>query len=131
MYYFNARVSIGSLKRYPTLHEVEISSSWKSIGDTATLKLPGMGHKLDKLIQPGQPVLIELGYDGHYHPEFEGYVAEVRPNVPFELRLEDEAYWLKRKALVPKAWRHTTLKEVLAYLYDGPLSLHPGDVYSQ
>ena len=127
MYWFNCRVTIGNLKPSPTFSEVEISSSWKSIGDTATLKLPGLRHKLEKLITTGQPVKIEMGYNGQLNTVFEVFVADVLPNVPFELKLEDEAYWLKRR-LVTKAWKKTTLREVLAYLYTGPLDNQVPDV---
>ncbi|WBO85232.1 hypothetical protein [Hymenobacter yonginensis] len=72
-------------------------------------------------------VKVEMGCDGQYFPEFEGYVAEVMPNVPFSLRLEDAAYQLKHET-VNKAWKSISLKEVLRYLYDGPVSLSVPDV---
>lgn len=120
MLYFNARVTVGPYV-WPTLVDFEATSTWKSIGDSGTVKLPGLRNKLEKLISTGMPVLVEMGYDGQYFTEFEGYVAEILPNVPFAIRLEDEAYQLKRQT-VTKAWKHTTLKQVLHYLYDGPIS---------
>ena len=126
MYYFNARVTIGPYV-WPTLSEFEGTSTWKSIGDQATLKLAGLRSKLEKVISTGMKAKVEMGYDGQYFTEFDGYVAEIMPNVPFTVRLEDAAYQLKRQT-VTKSWKHVTLKQVLEYLYDGPLSISVPDV---
>jgi hypothetical protein len=130
MYYFNARVTIGPYV-WPHLSEFETRSSWRTLGDTATLKLGGLRKNLERLITTGMAAKVECGYDGQYFTEFEGYVAEILPNVPFTLRLEDEAYRLKREQVGDghgNAWKHVTLKEVLRYLYDGPLSGSVPDV---
>lgn len=124
MYYFNARVTIGPYV-WPALSEFEATSTWKTIGDTALVKLSGLRSKLEKLVTTGMRAKVECGYDGQYFTEFEGYVAEILPNIPFTLRLEDEAYRFKREQVGDgrgMTWKHVTLKEVLHYLYDGPFS---------
>ena len=126
MYTFNARVTVG---RYvmPTLHDLELTSSWQALGDSGRVRLPGLRHKLENLLKAGDPIKIECGYNGQYATEFDGYVAEVLPNVPFELRLEDESYWLKRQT-TSGSWQSTTLKAVLAHIYPGVVSKDVPDV---
>ncbi|WBO85231.1 hypothetical protein [Hymenobacter yonginensis] len=48
MYSFNARVTIGQFDASLALSEFEATSSWKSIGDSATLKLGGLRTRLEK-----------------------------------------------------------------------------------
>ena len=120
---------------------VSIESGFKSIGDTATVRMPGVltvvepdgttvvgrGQELDKLLRVGDPVEIWLGYDNELVKEFSGYVAELKLTQPFEVRCEDEVYRLKR-APVNKTWQHTTLKALLTELCGQlmpPLVLHP------
>jgi hypothetical protein len=92
---FNAKVTIGPYDASASFSEFEATSTWKSIGDSATLKLGGLRARLENQVTTGMKVIVALGYDGQYFTEFEGYVAEIMPNVPFTLRLEDAAYQLK------------------------------------
>lgn len=120
------RVTIGNYV-FGRLGDVEISSTWKSIGDEATLKMYGSADvenedgtvrrnvALEKVFGVGTPVVIELGYDGELQTEFTGYVAEIKCQVPFEVRLEDEFFHLKRTP-VNKTWKNTTLAQLLAEL---------------
>ena len=124
---FNAKVTIGPYDASASFSEFEGTSTWKSIGDSATLKLGGLRARLENQITTGMKVTVELGYDGQYFPEFEGYVAEIMPTLPFTLRLEDAAYQLKRQT-VTKSWKSVSLKDVLRYLYDGPVSISVPDV---
>lgn len=104
-----------TLDRFTSL---EITSSWKNLGDLAVLKLGGLRGQLNKQLVAGDHVEIKLGYDGELHTEFTGYIAWLLPNQPFELRCVDEVYNLQRID-ISKAWKQTTLKEVIEYVTKG------------
>jgi phage protein D len=125
------RVTIGQIV-YTKISGFEMESTWKNLGDTATLKLYGFVEvedpdgvtdatfsnsvqKLEDLVKIGDPVKVELGYDDQLVTEFEGYVAEIKLTVPFELRLEDGYFNLKRTP-VNRSWKKTTLRKLLADL---------------
>lgn len=124
---FNCRITVGRYV-FNTLNYVEISKSWKTIADTAIVRLPGLKQKLEKVIKSGDPVKIELGYNKNYITEFEGFVAEVMPRVPFELRCEDESYRLKREQIAAKAWKSVKLLDVLKYIAGDIISKQIPDV---
>lgn len=122
-------VRIGDLE-YTKISGFESESTWKNLGDTATLKLYGFVKvygpdgqatqiaKLEDLVKVGDPVEVMLGYDGNLRTEFKGYVAEIKLTVPFEVRLEDEYFHLKRTP-VNRTWKNTTLRKLLAELVPG------------
>lgn len=122
-------VRIGDLE-YSKISGYEAESTWKNLGDTAMLKLYGFVQvygpdgqatqvaKLEDLVKVGDPVEVQLGYDGELRTEFKGFVAEIKLTVPFEVRLEDEYFHLKRTA-VNRTWKHTTLRKLLAELVPG------------
>lgn len=58
---------------------------------------------------------IELGYNGNYVTEFEGYVQNVSRGIPVKLHCEDEMYKLKRRS-VSYSKKSVTLGNLLADL---------------
>lgn len=83
---------------------VHIESSWKMLTDTAEIILPRRirefsGGKISEFFQPGDPVLIELGYDNMLYTEFWGYIKSVETGVPVVIRCEDEMYQLKGRKI--------------------------------
>lgn len=81
-----------------------ITSAWKQLTDTAEVVIPRKirtfeGKQLQEVFSPGDPIRIELGYNGEYSEEFSGYVLTVSRGIPVTLRCEDEMYKLKRKTI--------------------------------
>ncbi len=117
-------IVIGQL-RFLFAHRVQITSARTSLGDTCTIQLPKFWpqykRQLEQGIAPGQPVTVRLGYDGKLETEFEGFVAEVKPTFPLEIRCEDALYLLKRTRLADRTFRHTTVAAVLRYCWSGKL----------
>lgn len=115
----NSHITIGAyVFKSGKLNGVKIKSSRKVIGDTASIFLPNYYHgadRLDTLINEGDAVVIQLGYDGNYKTEFEGYVKEIKPNTPLEIVCDDEIWNLKQEQ-VSMSWKETTLHDVLRYL---------------
>ena len=91
---------------------LEIISSWKHLGELATIKLGKLRGQLNKQLAEGDHVEIRLGYDGVLHTEFLGYIARVLPNQPFEIHCLDEVYHLQRTN-INQSWKKTTLQEVI------------------
>ncbi|HAS45878.1 MAG TPA: hypothetical protein DCS93_35680 [Microscillaceae bacterium] len=97
------------LDRFTSL---EITSSWKHLGEMATIKLGKLRGQLNKQLVEGDGVEIRLGYDGVLYTEFVGYVTRLLPNQPFEIRCLDEVYHLQRTN-INQSWKETTLQEVI------------------
>lgn len=96
---------------------VEIQSSWKMMTDTADIVLPRkikvfQGGSLTDFFHAGDAVRIELGYNGAYVNEFEGYIQRVGRGVPVTIHCEDEMYRLKNKT-VSYSKRNVTLAQLL------------------
>lgn len=90
-----ALIAVGPYE-FANAESVEIRSSHLELGDECTIRLPNLGGRLEAGITTGMPVSVRLGYDGNLNLEFTGYVAEITPKTPFELRCEDGIYHLKR-----------------------------------
>ncbi|GAA4354172.1 hypothetical protein GCM10023185_15580 [Hymenobacter saemangeumensis] len=123
------KVTIGNLV-YTKISGYEAESSWKNLGDTCNLKLYGLVQvvnpdgsvaervKVEDVVKVGDPVEVQLGYDGNLRTEFKGYVAEVKLTVPFEVRCEDE-YWKLKRTPINKTFKNMSLKKLLAELVPG------------
>ncbi len=120
MYYEpNSRITVGDIL-FENVNRVEIVESVKELGDKATVVLPRnykaiAGKGVLEYLKPGDPVTIELGYDGNYWTEFTGFLAEPESGEPLVLHVDDAFYPLKRNNFV-KAWEAITLRELLEYV---------------
>ena len=123
MFTLSCLLTIGTLPPIDFVHEVSIESAWAKFTDTATITLPrkvkvvGSGQ-LPDLIAVGDAVTIQYGYDGTLRTEFTGYVSELKPGTPFQIKCEDQMWALKRQALPSKSWRSLTLLQLLTYIRD-------------
>ena len=102
---------------------VRIESSWKLLTDTAEIVLPRKmshyeGKNLADILRAGDRVMIELGYDGNWVTEFEGYILSVSRGIPITVKCEDEMYRLKRKT-VSYSRKSVTLGQLLKDVAQG------------
>ena len=101
------------------VNSVEVETSWKFITQKATINLPRLKKLLEEKsltkINAGDTVLIQLGYNGNMRTEFEGYVSEVSPRTPLEIKCEDEMWKLKQDT-VTKGWGTVKMKDIILYL---------------
>jgi hypothetical protein len=111
-----------------SFNALKILSSRKTLGDSAVLKLGNIGtkQKFRESLKIGDKVSIKMGYRGYeMRTEFEGYISEISPNIPFEIHCLDEIFHLRREELrSPKgklgmSWKKTTLREVIQYTVSG------------
>jgi hypothetical protein len=122
------RITVGGLV-LQSANSVEIVSSWKTLGDTCTVKIPSRGvlragSKIEKVsfgeyFKVGDPIKVELGYNSTLNTEFEGYLAKILPRQPFELVAEDAIYQLKRSDSITKSYKTVKLRALLAELVPG------------
>lgn len=112
-------IEIGNYVFKSRLNSAVIREGRKRFGNTATIKLPNIEGVLEKNIQPGDKVVVRLGYDGVLNDEFKGYVKSITPKVPIEIECEDEMYQLRRKPIEPKSWQSVKLKDLVEYIVPG------------
>ena len=103
--------------------ECKIESSLKGLTDTAEIILPRKVKDFDRMkigewFRPGDPVKIDLGYDGNVYTEFTGYVKATPAGVPLVLQCENEMYNLKR-SIISVSKTNCTLKELLQAIVPG------------
>ncbi len=119
MFVMHCNISIGEQLKLNYCHSVEIESSWKTLADTCSIKLPSLQKQLARQVKVGDAVSVDLGYDGQMHREFTGYVAKTNNSIPFTLECEDAMWQLKRKPAITKTYEETTLKAMLTEIVPG------------
>ncbi|MBK5213360.1 MAG: hypothetical protein JJE55_06845 [Flavobacteriaceae bacterium] len=101
--------------RKPT--SVIVEKSWKMLTDTAIITIARNVRDFDKqkvrdVFRPGDPVKIELGYDGEYYEEFVGFISRVSADIPIKIWCED-AMWKLKQQPVNISKPSTTLKALM------------------
>lgn len=81
-------------------NSVRVESSWRALTDKAEITLPRNIKVFDKqkvrdVFKRGDKVVIELGYNGFFNKEFEGYITKVSDDYPITIECEDEMFKLK------------------------------------
>jgi len=104
------------------IDSVEIDSTVDNLTDTAVITLPEavMNRVFDiqKTIDRGTQLRIELGYDGNLTNEFEGFVREVTTdNKQLKILCED-ALHLFRISVPDREFINTTVTEIAQWLID-------------
>lgn len=95
-YYMKYNITIGEY-RVNTLKSVSVKRSMEQLSDTATITLPGtlinQPLEVNDKIKKGDPVRIELGYEGYMNEEFTGYVKRINTDdTEIVIECEDELY---------------------------------------
>lgn len=116
-----AAISVGPYS-FTSAANIEIRSDHMSLGDECTITLPNLAGRLEATITTGMPVVVQLGYDNQNIEEFRGYVAEIMPKTPFQIRCEDGLYNLKRTEVNGGAgvsYKSITLSRLLTDILSG------------
>ncbi len=127
-YNMTCKVIIGNLVT-EGVNSVKIEQSIKKQSDTAVITLPrefqsimidnkqgSIARKnITDFIKVGNPVSINLGYDGDNVQEFAGYVTSIGADVPLIIECEDEMYHLRRSNFV-KVFPSVYLLDLLKYI---------------
>ncbi len=114
-------IIIGSLT-FKWVQSVEIESAFTLFTDTATIKLPAhLKINKDELLQYinfGDKVEIQAGYNNVLTPLFTGYVTDIKPTVPIEIKCEDEMWQLKQQTITDSGKNMTVEKLLQKYYAD-------------
>lgn len=115
----SAHIAIGSYSM-DYAASVSIESGWDMLTDTATIEMPRRLKFKDKIIaagenglfQRGNPVNIQLGYDGRNKTVFSGYIGGIYPGIPVRFECQDELWQLKQTK-VTKTYKTIGLRKLL------------------
>lgn len=89
------------------------------IGSQQPVKnLPFSSVQTAKLFKEGDPVYIDLGYNGDLRNEFRGFVRRVSLTTPVTIEMEGYA-WQLRSQNIAASWKVTSVKEVLKRVIHG------------
>jgi hypothetical protein len=98
---------------------VEVDASMETLADVARITLPFMVQNkaldVESLMKRGDSVKIELGYDGKYNTEFEGFVRTISVNNPCIIECED-AMFVFRKMIPSKQFGKVSIDDILTYV---------------
>ena len=120
MYALDFDIQIGAYQLL-TVERVVVESSQALLSDRCTIELPGMvaGKTLniEERIKVGDPVRVQLGYNGELQEEFVGYVRSISPDSPAKIECEDAVLYF-RQAITPKVLVNTSVRAILTYVLD-------------
>lgn len=85
---------------------------------TVAKNLPVNSVETAKLFKEGDPVAIDLAYNGDLRNEFRGFVRRVNLTTPISIEMEGYAWQLRNQNILA-SWKKTTLKEVLTRVIEG------------
>lgn len=118
MYRLTAKIEITGAKSWQLdfVTEVEITRDTEKLTDICKITLPKKikwDGENEVPVKRGDAVKVWLGYDDRNELAFAGYVKEVGFKTPVVLECEDEMFKLKQMAAVKKAYKSTTLEQLL------------------
>lgn len=132
-YELSCRINIGTVT-FTSVHELVIRESIHSLVQTAVIKIPLSARlhnaseivpvETHKVFKPGDPVSIELGYNGKLRPEFNGYIKRISYGMPMTIECEDHMF-IVRKNHISHTAEDIELKSVAEmclgglYAFDG------------
>lgn len=138
MFTLSCNITIGSVS-FTSVADVVIKRSTREVNATAVIKVPVTAVlkqsgaektyiETAKQIKVGDPVTIQLGYDGNLKDEFKGFVKRLNYTVPLEIECEDW-YWKLRYKTLKKSYPQTTIKQLLNDVLAGSgATVHPGTI---
>ncbi len=123
MKYMVSYISIGKLVFKNRVNAIEIRANWNQLSRLATIRFPRYRKFIDPSltdykIKSSDPVTIMIGYNDNLSTEFAGFVAQVSPTSPIEIKCEDQM-WPLRQKIVSQSWSSITLKALIEFLVPG------------
>ena len=97
---------------------IETVSSIENLTGTCKVVLPRNLNLKDKnirdIINAGDRITVQAGYDDDNEVLFEGYIKRIKPGTPVEITCEDEMYQFKKIKVDNKYYESVTLSDFLA-----------------
>ena len=110
-------------EKFDYVGEVQILSSWKTLTDTATIKVPRNlisrnKMKLNDKVAVGHKVSIRLGYNLEPSLRFKGYVDAIGAATnEMEIKCQDDM-WLLKKGSYTCSWKNASIDDVVGFIKD-------------
>lgn len=122
-------------KEFDFITDIQISSSWERLTDTAVLTFPPKILQDEKnitvgediFVKRGDPIRIQLGYFPNLVTRFEGYVSRVIPGTPLVIECEDAAWLLKQQTLTFTK-SEITLADMMDFVISEAVDKSEGDL---
>lgn len=119
MFDMNWQITVGKY-RLNMLSSVEITRSVEQLSDTAKIVLPGSCFNkaldIEQSIRRGDKVNIQLGYDGTFVEEFDGYLESIATDDgSIKLNCEDALFTL-RTPITDKELINPDISDILKYI---------------
>ncbi|MDB4497831.1 hypothetical protein N9251_00655 [Gammaproteobacteria bacterium] len=116
MYTINWNIKIGKYK-LKSVDSIEIERNVQKLADTAKIEIPNTvlnsSLELEKQIKVGDPISIQLGYNGHYRTEFEGFIQSINTDASV-LKLEcDDLLYLYKVPVIDRNYPNISVRELL------------------
>lgn len=141
-YLLTCKILIDDKYKLGFANEVEITSTWQTLGDTCIIKLPSRGvlvskgentdsvekFSFEERFKAGMNIEVSLGYDGDNQLCFVGKIKSLKPTLPFEIHCEDAVYELKRKKAISRVFNGTLKGLLNSFLSDVELAENIPDV---
>lgn len=124
-YNIDVLITINNSISFSAVKSVRIENTTQKFSDIAKVELPRefkssnlaiAGKNLFETIKTGDQIQIDLGYNGELNTEFEGYISEIKAEIPLMLICEDEMYKFKKLPKINKTFASTNLKELIQFL---------------
>lgn len=118
----NSKAVLGNIQ-LNNITSFNITQTVQELSSTAKLVVPKAYGKIGQkpildLMKVGDPVKIDLGYNGVYQQEFEGYISEIEADAPLVINCDDKMWPYKQNNWV-KNYGRAELKPVLQELFPG------------
>lgn len=131
-YNISSKIKIGKIEtQYFT--SITCKSSFKEMADTATITLPrdyrsakiaGKTDSLERknireLVNVGDAVEIQVGYEDRLKTVFKGYVKTISADIPLIIECEDEMFKLRRSGAMTESFKAIQLLPLLQKIAPG------------
>ena len=118
----NSKAVLGNIQ-LNNITSFNITQTVQELSSTAKLVVPKAYGKIGQkpildLLKVGDPVKIDLGYNGVYNQEFEGYISEIEADAPLVINCDDKMWPYKQNNWV-KNYARSDLKQVLQEIFPG------------
>ena len=135
MFILNSDITIGKF-RFSGVNDVRIERSLHNVTDTAIIRIPSIARIVKNgnrapgnvitadQFKEGDPVSIDLGYNGELRMEFKGFVKRKSLGMPLDVICEGYS-WLLRRNIVNISKTAVAIKDLLHLAVAGIDSRYP------
>jgi len=134
MFRLTSNISIGDYT-FRGVVNLEVASSWDEFTDKCSITIPrklnwqGMpvATGSNPLLQRGDEVNVQIGYDDENESIFQGYVHQISAEIPVRIECQD-AMWRLKQTTVTSSYKAVKLEELLSDILPEGIDFEAFDV---